>query len=73
MTEYDVKAQMFKLGSKGERLEVKYIRGHVEAANLIDGAKIAEKYIRKNYKMIPEITNVNIYRYRKGAEIVRFN
>jgi hypothetical protein len=73
MTEYDVKAVMYKPGSKGERLELKYIRGHVEAANLIEGAKIAEKYIRKTYKMVPEVTNVNIYRYRRGAEIVRFN
>jgi len=73
MTEYDVKAVMYRQGPKGERLEVKYIRGHVEATSLIAGSQIAEKYIRKNYRMVPEITNVNIYRYRKGAEIVRFN
>ena len=73
MQEYDVKGTMYTKGSKGERQDVKYIRGHVIASSVIEGTKVAEKYIRKNYKMIPEVTNVNIYRYRKGAEMVRFN
>lgn len=73
MQEYDVKGMMYTAGPKGERLDVKYIRGHVIASSVLAGVKIVEKYIRKNYRMLPEVTNVNIYRYRKGAEMVRFN
>jgi len=73
MTEYDVKAVMYKQGPKGERLEVKYIRGHVIATSPMMGGNIAVLYVRKHYKMVAEVTNINIYRYRKGAEIVRFN
>lgn len=73
MNEYDVKAVMYTQGAGGERMDLKYIRGIVRATSLVSGAQIAEKYIRKEYRKVPELTNVNIYRYRRGAEIVRFN
>jgi len=71
--EYDVKGVMYSSGAKGERSDIQYIRGLVAAPSAISGAKIAEQYIRKTYKKVPDITNVNIYRFRRGAEIVRFN
>ena len=45
MTEYDVKAVMYKKGPKGERLEVKYIRGHVIASTPMLGGDLAVAYV----------------------------